>query len=612
MLDEDVILKIGIFIISFFVVICIGVWEKRRLDKNKRRASVEEPSNGNRTDRIEKADDNYTSKLNTNSQTVSARVNYASNLNMNSQTVSAALNKIVELYGDRCKLNEADANGLFTEDNSFAVSVTEHLDEIFITFGRDSFTLFSIIEFLISPVESRKPYSYSCDDKLSVVIGSSSELNSVCSDSMLNIMLTFIDLQEKVQNKMVMLNFAPSANFKFSRFKYFSNVDYITIFITTLHSNTFKDMENFEELKSLTIAKGTKLVGDTGVKVSIAKLSDIAMIEMEEKEVEHFLHAVDKKYNDFVLSIIRVNLTNTQAISKLSCLSSLFQIDLRSIVFKEIPDFTFIKKATGLTTLHMEDIFYGYEEKYEESSFTQIRKNIEYLNVSQVQRKYSTYSEQEKRIIDENRKVGESIRAMWVYMNKNIYDDLGISSLSPDVSMAPYIQIVFPLLKDSNFSNVSSYEVLFSMEADGKRLHIVSVADSYWPDYRAFACLSDLVFPFGSYMATKHIFFHFEHEIKISEVFMDFFIESVYLYPHSDLFENIKIETSNTIDVDINTIIEYGKKFKGLAHMEFVNVELAQTIIKKTNEEGVDDMPKYEVCTNSNGIITDIKFLRDN
>ncbi|KAI5192973.1 hypothetical protein NEMIN01_2325 [Nematocida minor] len=533
---------------------------------------------------------------------------YTGDLNITEEKVSDSLNKIVELYSDTCRLSAADSNGMFNVNDLFVKVLIEHLKEDVLRFARESFTLSEIIEFMTSPEESRNPYLCGLDFNSSAAIRIPPSL-AIYTDDILSILLTFIDLQGAVQKAFIIQDAEPSADFKFSKFKYFSTVEQFTLNNVTLHSNTFKNMESFKALMNLSVVKKVKLVGDRSVKVSIATLKSLTIIELEEEEVGYFLRSTDRSYEKLDLSIFDVNLTNAQAISKLSCLSSLVRIDLRGIVFKEIPDFTFIKKATNLETLNMENIFYGYDEKYEESSFAQIRKNVNYLNLSQVQKKYSTYTEQEKKIIDENKRVGEEISINTINVTKNVYCDLGVSNVKTDINID--IHVMFPLEIGDDFSNTDSYFIGFCLDLEQNYIGVLSTASSSKPDKQFLIYVDNLVLPFSSCKTIQRVLFQINHEVKISELFIDSLMKSTYLYSSSSSIEKLSISSTKSASVDINTIIECGKHFKNLKQVTFHNGRITQVSILDKNQIGVDNTPEYEVYTANGDTAAEVDFIRN-
>ncbi|KAI5192582.1 hypothetical protein NEMIN01_2095 [Nematocida minor] len=557
-------------------------------EDGKGRSSMEEISDDNKIDEKQRKDSGSTEN----------------GLSGCEQTVSNSLCKIAQLYADTFKLVEGNSNGLFTKDNAFVKLVTRHLKEEVIRFGTDHFALSYVIEFLISPAESRTPYSYGLYSKASIGVCISPELTS-CSDDILNIILMFVDLQENVEDRIVVQNFALSENFRFSKFKYFSSASEVKLCNVSLHSSTFKDMENFEELLVLGF-KETRLLGDKNLKTTI--WVDTLLIEaVEEEEIEHFLHSIHNVH--FNLSISMVNITNTQSISSLRYLSSVKILEFHRTVFKEIPDFTFIKKIKNLYALYMQNVFYGYDEKYEESLLPRIKRNVQYLNISQVQKKYHTFSEKEKKIIDENRKIGEEIAITNCYINNNIYQDLGFSNIK--VNNPILIDVKFPLAIDETFFNIVSYYMKFRMSLETSSLFISSFTEAAKPDSRFLPYLSNFVFPFGAYKAIKTIAFKISHKDKITEKFMLFLRDSVCLHLNSDSVEKVTIEITSVVDLDLNTLIEYGKHFKKLSYIGFQIGKLTSADIKNINEIGVDSTSQYKVYTHNDSNRLIIEFTEN-
>ncbi|KAI5193021.1 hypothetical protein NEMIN01_2365, partial [Nematocida minor] len=491
----------------------------------------------------------------------------------------------------------------FSKDNPFVKLVRSHLKEKILVSRNDSFTLASIIEYLVSPVESRKMYTWGGIFfylRICIPLGLASH-----SDDILSILLTFIDLENVLEKDIFIQNAKLSGDFKFSKFKYFSSVRRINLENVSLHSNTFKDMEFLKALKDLRFSLKTKLEGNTDVKVNIASLESLTITELEEEEIKHFLRSTDDKCCPPRLSVKNVNLSDTEEFSRLSYLSSLITLNLCEIVFKEVPDFTFIKKTKAMKYLGMLDIFYGYAEKYEESSFSQIRKNVNYLNQSQTQKKYDTYSEKEKKIIEENRKIGEAISIEWIDVNKNLYHDLGISNLRTYKKAT--INLIFPFLKGNNSTDVDLYNIGFFLGFDQEHIIISSRLDSKRLEKECIPIISGLELPFSSCISVKNIHLQFYHENEVPEEFTSILMRSTYLYSQSNEIERIYAKSTSKANIDMNAVIECGKHFKELISVDIEDCELSQTSIKSSNKIGVDDTPEYVVSKVSQG--TQIYFI---
>ncbi|KAI5192974.1 hypothetical protein NEMIN01_2326 [Nematocida minor] len=530
-------------------------------------------------------------------------------LNEKEQLIKEKLCKIAQLHSSTCSLSGVNPSEKIERSNSFVKLVTKSLSYRALSFGSyfgsyPNFTLDEIIIFLITPAENRKLYSCGNDTLFdrSAHISVPSELKNN-SDDILNILLTFVDLQEKVQNDIIVTGVAPSAGFKFSKFKYFSTVKGFAFFNASLHSNTCKDMENLKTITRLGFYEGTELVGDPSVKVNLENLKYLSINNLKGEDASHFLCFT--KAENLELSVENADLPNTQGFFNISSLKSL---KLERILFKEMPDFTFIKKSKNLETLHMDDVFYGYDEKYEESLLPQIKKNIEYLNVSQVQRKYNTYSEKEKKIIDENKTVGREIAPEVIHVNRNIYQDLGLSQVN--VGKRSWIYITFPILKtsSSSYCNIDSHEMSFSLEGSILSISLHSGSDKSDAIFQNIN--SNLELPFVSSTDIKHIALSFYHKITLPESFMNTLIKSLFLYEKSKSIRHLYINTRSKTDIDTNTIIECGRHFKNLKIIKLSVATLTDTPIKDENKVGVNNNPEYEIRTDSRSATTKVEFFR--
>ncbi|KAI5193365.1 hypothetical protein NEMIN01_2503, partial [Nematocida minor] len=395
-------------------------------------------------------------------------------------------------------------------------------------------------------------------------------------------------------------NSAPSSNFKFTEFDCFTRVREVTLIDVSLHSNTFKDMEKITKMSEITFKGKTKLVGDTSVKVDIDSLESLVISGLDVAEIKHFLSALDiesREYSSFRLSIEKISLVDTQIISSLSYLPSLACLSLNDIVFKGVPDFTFIKRIKSLHTLRMLNIFYGYNEKYEESSFENIRKNVNYLNISQVQNesKYSEYTEEEKSIIAENKKIGSEISLSYFSSNNNIYSDLGISKVK--LREFTSIHVAFPLLKGRTVYDALIYDMNFSLNLKEKSLTIM--ANMPFEENEILTGITNsLDCPFSSCDEIKNIKISITNKSYLSDKFVHTLISLLFLYPDSNPIETITILSKETASVHIEKLIECGKRFKTLKRIEFINsrpYKNGSPIVKDDTIEEVKDTLDYKI-----------------
>ncbi|KAI5192581.1 hypothetical protein NEMIN01_2094 [Nematocida minor] len=574
------------------VVICAGFWIKREYGKDKTGGTPKETFNDSAMIEKEK-------KVLSLASAENSPVDHK-------QMVSDCLCKIVDRYGNSFKLLGADSNGLFTKDNALVKLFTDYLYVNVLAFKGNRIELSTVLDSLVAPVKNRRRYEYRTVKDDSVQIAVSPELVG-SSDDLLNILLTFVDLQYGSANILSIYNASLSENFVLSKFNCLADLEQMLLLCTSIHSNAFKDIENLKTLKNLVMADKTVLLGDGNVKISIPNLKYLLIEKLEEKQVERFLCSTDAKYSSFDLKIRMVSLSNAQIISSLSYISSLNSFELNGVVFKEVPDFTFIKKSKNLENLKILDVFYGYDEKYSEDSLPKIRKNVDYLNVSQVSHKYETYSEKVKKIIEENRTVGEEIAPSSIDVNNSIYHDLGLSKVKGRHFSC--MNITISLLKDNSFSDVVSYRLYFHVDMTLNAYSLSIFTKSNKPDTIFHAHKTHVVLPYSSCKNFERLYLQFYHENEITEPFVNFFVKMLFLYTHPSDIKEVFFTSEVVAPININTVFEISRYFKNIKEVQLENYKLLQTRSKAVSR--INNIPDYDIYTDDDRKLTNIVFARN-